>query len=281
MICTCENPTDVQVTIDNVVYCMAIESIAPTTTIVKKPIYFDNPLYFENVSWTISYNPLTGSWESYFSFYPDYSPSNNNYFQTGYNYSQNSGTLWNHTMNNSSFQVFNGRLHPFSVEYPIVNENTQKMLNSLSLNIDAKRYHNQWDSAITKSVGFNKLNIWNNTNNSGLLHLIEQKKVSDARKYPITNPDGTQDILFVPESGKHNINYFFNRIINESNNIPMFLRDKNNIFKTVNLKAVSFRGKRTTERLRGDTFLVNLTNDIESRFSITLKNAIDSSTITE
>jgi hypothetical protein len=140
-------------------------------------VYFDNISLFEDVSWTISYNPTMGTWGSYFSFYPDYSPFNTNYFQAGYNWGVDKETLWNHTMNNSSFQVFQGRLNPFIVEFPIANENANKMLNSITLTIEAKRYQNQWDTALWKEKGFNKLTIWNNTNNSGVLNLVEQKNI--------------------------------------------------------------------------------------------------------
>jgi len=266
---------------DGSVFCRCTDSVEPTIVGKKVPIYFDNEDYFEDVSWTLSYNPTRGGWESYFSFYPDYSPSNNNYFQTGFNWSVDQGTLWNHTLNNSSFGVFNGRLNPFIIEYPISNENAFKMLNSLSLNVEAKRYNNQWDSSIWKGIGFNRLTIWNQTNNSGILNLIEQKTVSDARNYPKTNSDGTQDILFTPQNGKHNINYFYNRTVNQDNNIPTWLRDKNNIFKELNQRAISFRGKRTLERLKGDSFLVRLTNDEESRFNIILKNGLSDETIIE
>jgi hypothetical protein len=85
--------------------------------------------------------------------------------------------------------------------------------------------------------------------------------------------------MFTPYEGKHNINYFFNRAINQDNNIPMWAKDKNNIFKTINPKAVSFTGKRTNERLKGETFLVRLTNDKESRFNISLKNTINNETL--
>lgn len=259
--------------------CICVSTESPIISGEKTPIYFDNTDYFENVSWTISFNPTQGNWGSYFSFYPDYSPFNNNYFQVGYNFGQDKGTLWNHTMTNSSFQIFQGRLNPFTVEYPIVNENANKMLNSLSLGVEAKRYQNQWDTAVNKGIGFNKMTIWNQTNNSGVLNLVEQKTISDARKYPITNVNNSQSILFVPINGKHNINYFFNRAINQDSNIPQWVRDANNIFKTINSKSVSFKGKRTNERLKGEAFLVNLTNDTESRFSITLRNSINDETL--
>jgi len=73
MICTCENETDVQVTIGDVVYCMSTESIPPIAVAVKKPISFDNTDYFKDVSWTISYKPTEGQWDSYFTFHPNFS----------------------------------------------------------------------------------------------------------------------------------------------------------------------------------------------------------------
>lgn len=267
---------------DGNAYCSCVDSVDPIVEQEKTPIYFDNEDYFENVSWTLSYSPTEGSWNSFFSFYPDYSPSNNNYFQTGYNWGVDKGTLWNHTMSNSSFQVFQGRLNDFTIEYPVSSQNAFKMLNSLSIDVEAKRYQDQWNTSVWEGIGFNKLEIWNQSNNSGTLNLIQQKTISDTRKYPITNSNNTQDILFVANQGNWNINYFFNRVINENNNIPMFLRDKNNIFKELNPRAVSFKNKkRTQERLKGDSFLVRLTNDTQSRFSVILKNGVSDETIIE
>lgn len=244
-------------------------------------VFFDNEDLFEDVSWTLSYKPTEGGWGSYFSFYPDYSPFHNNFFQAGYNWGEDKETLWNHTMGNSSFQVFQGRLNPFIVEYPVQNENVNKQLNTVSLNIEARRYQNDWDYSIWKDKGFNKLSIFNNTKHTGLLNLYAQKMLTDSRKYPITNSDSSQDILFTANEGKHNINYFFNRVINQDRNIPIFNKDRNSIFKDINPKAVSFKGKRTLERMTGESFIVSLTNDNESRFNIILKNSINDETVYE
>lgn len=278
----CPDGCQTILTEDGNIQCNCVDSIDAIVEQEKTPIYFDNEDYFEDVSWTLSYSPTEGSWNSFFSFYPDYSPSNNNYFQVGYNWDIDKGTLWNHTMSNSSFQIFQGRLNDFTIEYPISNQNAFKMLNSLSIDVEAKRYQDQWNTSVWEGIGFNKLEIWNQSNNSGTLNLIQQKTISDARKYPITNSNNTQDILFVANQGNWNINYFFNRVINENNNIPMFLRDKNNIFKELNPRAVSFKNKkRTQERLKGDSFLVRLTNDNESRFSVVLKNGTSNETVIE
>jgi hypothetical protein len=304
--CTCPNESYVQSTVEGVVictkittipdiacpegyttiirpdgtaYCSYYDSVAPTITPVKEPKDFDNEQYFEDVSWTIAFKAGEG-WNSYFTFYPDYTISKTDLFETGYNWGQDAETLWQHPMNNNSFQVFQGRLHPFLVEYPITNENTNKLLNSISLNVESKRWQNAWDYAQHPEIGFNKAYIWNNTNNSGLLELNEQKTLSQVKDYPKTK-NGSQEILFTALEGKHTFNYFYNRIINERNNVPMFTNDKNRIFKEINSEAVSFKGKPVLEKLKGEVFNVTLINDKESRFNILLKNSVNDSTVYE
>lgn len=271
--CTC--PENNILTTNSLGEDICIEQVAPVRTLVD----FDNTDYFIDTSWTIAYKPTEGSWSSYFSFTPDYSPFHNNFFQVGYNWGQDKETLWTHTMSNKSFQVFQGRLYPFIIEYPIQNENVNKMLNSIQLNVEGKRYQNNWDYSQWKGVGFNKLTIYNNTNNSGVLNLVEQKSFGDIKNYPKTNSDNTQDILYSSVEDKHNINYFFNRVADQSNNLPLWLTDKNNILKTVNPKAVNFTQKKLLERLKGESFLVRLTNDKESRFEILLKGSTNDETV--
>jgi hypothetical protein len=55
----------------------------------------------------------------------------------------------------------------------------------------------------------------------------------------------------------------------------MFKKDENNIFKTIDPRAVKFGGKKILERLRGEVFIVNLSNTKDSRFGIEIKSAIN------
>jgi hypothetical protein len=281
MICTCINESTPQTTVNGVVYCVTFESVTPTVKGVKKPIYFDNEKYFKDVSWTLSYKPQEGKWNSFFTFYPDYSPFHNGFFQVGYNYGRDKGTMWNHKLNTSSFQVFQGRIAPFIIEFPIQSENVLKRFNSVSLNVEARRYQNNWDFSIWKDKGFDTFSMFTETKHTGALKLFPQKSLADNRHYPKTNSDNTQDILFTSIDGRHNINYFFNRVIQQQRNVPMYLRDDNNIFKTINPRAISFTGKRTLERMVSEVAVVRLENSTESRFNLILKNAITDESILE
>lgn len=246
-------------------------------------IMFDDSDYFVDNSWTIACNLAQGVWNSYFSFTPDYYVSNFDNFQVGYNWGQDRETMWSHLMGNKSYQVFQGRLYPFIIEAVVPNENANKFLDSISLNVEAKRYQSQWDYSQWRGIGFNKAIIYNNTQNSGVLNLVEQKTISDVRNYPKTNFLGTeQDILYTSKDGKHTFNYFYNRVINQQQNIPNWLWDINMVNKTINPKAVTFKGIRPIlERLIGEYHIVRLINDKESRFEITLKNTINTETFYE
>jgi hypothetical protein len=263
--------------LDGTAFCRCIDSVDPIIEPLKKPIYFDNTDYFKDVSWTLSYKPTEGAWNSYFTFYPDYSVASQEYFQVGYNWGVDKETLWSHPMNNNSFGVFQGRYNPFILEFPIANDNSNKILNSLSIDIESRRYNNHYDYSVHQSIGITDMFIYNPTNNSGNLKLHPQKGIADERKYPITEGNN-QHILTTFTEGKQITNYFFNRVINQDNNVPMFKKDANNIFKTIDPRAVKFGGKRTTERMKGDNFIVNLSNTKNSQYQILIKSTISNET---
>ena len=50
------------------------------------------------------------------------------------------------------------------------------------------------------------------------------------------------------------------------------------INKTINPKIVSFTGKKLLERMRGNTFIVRLENQSESRFKINFKDIVQEET---
>lgn len=307
MACTCESVSCTQIEIEGVIYCeceivipnikcpddctiiiredgnvecSCLDTVTPNMQGSRTPIYFDNEEYFETISWTINYDLKDGTWSSFNTFYPDYSIAHTGYFQIGYNFGDHKETIWNHLLDRSSFCVFHGEKHIPCIEFPIANENVNKILNSISLNIEGVHYQNDWDWAVNKDISFKNLYIYNKTNNSGMLSLNPQKTLADTRKYPKT-VGNIQEILFTSDQGKQNINYLYNRMVNQDNNIPMFNIDKNNIFKSINNNAVKFNGKRVLERLKGEVFVVHLEGMQDSRYGLILKNSINNETAYE
>lgn len=256
--------------------CRCIDTLPQINTKKKTSIDFSDPYYFEEASWTISFKPLEGQWLSYYNFLPDYYVNHNHYFQTGYNYYKNStwtGTLSSHLLTNKSFGVFNGEAYPFVIEFPVKSEYVKKVLETVTLNVEAKRYQNEFDYAVNKYIGFTQATIYNATNNSGRLNLFVQKTYSDISRYPKTNADNTQDIMYTSIDGTHTFNYFYNRTKNQDNNTEIWLNDKVRISKTINSNAVAFKGKPVLERMKGEYFLVRL-EATNTQHEIILKNSI-------
>lgn len=261
---------------DGNAHCECVETIEPIIIKQNTPVEFSNTDYFEEASWTLTYKPKEEKWNSFFSITPDYYIGHEQYFQQGNNYGVDGGNLWNHQLGNNSFGIFNGRKEPFIVEYPILSNNTNKLLESISVEVEAKRWQNEYDFAVNRGIGFNKLQIYNNTANSGTLNLNLIESSRELKNYPKTKVDNTQDIPYTTLNGKHTLNYFYNRVNNDRNNIPLWLWDNVMMNKDINNRAISFKGKRILERLTGDWFKVRFTNDQESRYQISLNKSINS-----
>lgn len=232
-----------------------------------------NREYFEDMSFTIAYHCLLQRWISYYSFTPDYYIAHQDYFQTGNNFAQDYRQLglWSHLLTFQSYQVFYGVLHPYTIEVPVEEEYRQKILVSAKLWMENRRYQNNTDFAVNENVGFNKMWIYNHVENTGQLN-INIAKPNDRSQY-FTVPkhkDGEEDILITQYYGVWKINHLYNRIRNDLNNSPQWLRDKNDINKVLDPRLFQYLTP-LPNRLRGDWFLLRLTNDKESRFNMIMK----------
>lgn len=228
-----------------------------------------NSTYFKDVSWTIAYSPILGTWMSFYDFQPNYYVSHNSYFQTGVNSNNNKNGLWSHLLTNKSYLVFYGNKYSFDIELPVKSENTTKKLEAITLWTEAVRYENEYDVTTNNTLTFDTSVIWNNIACSGQLNLIPQKNnFKDNKNYPKTNLNNTQDILISNKDNfKWSYNYFFDRV----KSTPFILNDDNQIDRTVNSSSIAFKGNKVLKRLEGDWFLNRLSYSKDSRFRLTFK----------
>lgn len=242
------------------------------TILVRLPrIDYDDPRYYKDVSFTITYKPETGYWESYMDYTPNYYVSYPNYFQSGKNSPNSTFGVWSHLLTNKSHRVFYGQKFPYTVEYPIKNEYISKQLESVSIWTEARRWHSNYDYSAVDNVTFTEAIIYNDRENSGKLKLIQNKgTVAELTKYPKTVGDA-QEILISSDNQKFSFNYFFNRVKSNKNNQPIWNNDVNNIDKILNPKAVSFYGKQTLEHLHNSHFLIRLIYDGSSQYDLDLR----------
>lgn len=230
----------------------------------------------QDVSWTLAYSPIYGTWVSYYDFKPNYYISHHNYFQTGVNMEGDEFGLWSHLLTNKSYQVFYGKKYPFNVEYPVKSDAVTKTLNSVEVWTEARRHHNEYDYAFSPEITFNKAVLYNIVVNSGNLNLVPQKNnLAFTRLYPKTNNDNTQDILISNiDNFKWSFDYIFNRVKSNLTNQPNWFWDINQINKTINPHAVGFGGKRVLQQLYGDYFINKLEYDKDSRYQLIFKWSI-------
>jgi hypothetical protein len=239
-----------------------------------------NKAYFKDVSFTVG---LRGDqFISYYSFTPDFYIPRQGYFQTAFNFAADSRLrgIWSHLLTNRSYQVFYGKLYPFTVENIARGNYESGILAAVEYRNESRKYHSENDFAVNRMQGFNKAYVYNNLANAGELHLIP-KIMNDLRQeivYPRVvdlRCDGTggkcREILATEtHGGKWAFNDFFNQVRDDLNDIPIILRDDNNIGMQVNPAALTWKGT-IGERMRGDWHLVRLVNDAESRYQMLFK----------
>lgn len=228
--------------------------------------------YFEDVSFTIAYSMDNQGWLSYYSFMPDYYIERHNYFQSGKNFSDDANEfgIWSHLLTTRSYQVFYGKLYPFIIEMPILEQYIHKIVQNVSYRMEARKYMNEIDYAVKRSIGFNKAWIYSDRNHSGLLHLIPEEKNNMYQKlnYPrIALDESASYIIQTEDQDEHRFNDFFNRVRDDENGIPLWVKDKNDINREVNVEAVYYNSV-WKDRIRGDWFLVRYSNDQESQFKL-------------
>ena len=136
---------------------------------------------------------------------------------------------------------------------------------------DVRSYLDRYDFTERRDIGFNKAWVYNNSQNTGLLNLVPEKKNNMRQQldYPKFKSDSL-DILTTQSEGKWSFNYLYNLVQDEYSNLPQWLNDCNQILKSVNPKGFIHKNK-MKDRLRGDWFTLRLQNDAESRYHYIFK----------
>lgn len=240
---------------------------------IETQISLQDENYFEDCSWTVAYSPISQSWISYYSFTPDYYISHINYFQSGLNNSSDTDEigLWSHLLTNQSYQVFYGKLYPWIIETPLINQLTESIFHNTHYWLDVRAYLNDYDFAERTDLGFNTAYVYNNSATSGKLNLIREVPNNLRQKldYPKYNSDSI-DILATSKYKKWSFNNVYDICTVKNNNVPLWINDCNQILKNVNPSAVKYVNK-WKNRMQGDWFLTRLEQNQESQFKFIFK----------
>lgn len=229
-----ENPQDTVVPIQ----CPG-ETVTIPGKINKTIISLNDPEYFCNKSWTLSYNFKTNSWVSFHSFVPNYYVAFQQYFQSGLN---SNGTLWDHDIDYTTFNKYYGEQYPYILEYPVHFKLNDEILQNVKDYTQVIKYQdkNNWTEPDT-TIYFNKSIIYNGQQCTGVLNLIPKSNVSLAQYmlYPKTNTD-SRDILVTKSDSFYQYNQFYNILKSATDNIWETSCEFTNTNKELNLTNLDY-----------------------------------------
>jgi len=174
-----------------------------------------DPSYFEDASWTISYDPKTGSWISWHDWHPNLVLPGKNTFMTVLNDTGNpldANGIWNHNIRCDSYCNFYNTNYPFEVEYMTHTGATVNTLRNIEYYVEVYKYdpRNCYDRFHVLDFGFNEAVIHNTEQCSGLLrlNLVPKNNALQRLAFPIINIDSV-DILYSKEEQKYRFNQFW------------------------------------------------------------------------
>jgi hypothetical protein len=168
-----------------------------------------NPTFFEDASWTLSYDPKNQFWISFHDWHPNlFLPSRNIFFTT------KEDSIYKHSQGCANYCNFYGVDYPFEVELPIATGQQVNTVRSMEYILECFRRSefNCIDEFHVLDFNFDRAIVYNTEQTSGILELIPYPKNNPfaAQTYPIlaTGPDRYQ-ILFSKEENKYRFNQFW------------------------------------------------------------------------
>lgn len=223
-----------------------------TYEVVKNPIEnkiivsLQDPNYFCNKSWTVSYSFKTNTWISFHSFVPNYYIPFDQYFQTGIN--NPDASLWNHNLDFTTFNQYYGITYPYILEYPFVYKMQDEILQSVKDYTTVLKYQdkNNWVEP-KETIYFNKAILYNGQQNSGLRTLTakDNSNLFSYNQYPKYHPDNIE-ILYTKRDNFYNYNQLWDTVIDPTlpiwnQNCDYILTDKSLVDSNLDYSAKTFK----------------------------------------
>ncbi len=169
-------------------------------------IKLGDPNYFEDASWTVSYDPKTKGWISWHDWHPNLMVPGKNTFLTILD-----NSLWIHNVRCDSYCNYYGVNYPFEVEYMVNTVQTVNTLRSIEYILESYKYApNCYDRFHVLDFNFDEAVIYNTEQVSGLLRLnLEPKNDPQGLLlYPAINFDNI-DIIYSKVEQKFRFDQFW------------------------------------------------------------------------
>lgn len=207
-----------------------------------------DPMYFENASWTVSYDPKAKAFVSFHDWHPDLVMSSKTYYMT-----VKDNGIWKHNLVCDSFCKYYGINYPFEIEYVQNQGQTVTTTRSVEYILECYRYSsNCLDYHHLLDENFDRAIVYNTEQISGDLRLNLSPKNNPylINNYPLINANNI-DILFSKEEQKYRFNQFWD-ITNDRGEftgtfISMWVTEDNGYIRNINPTYVNYN-KGATQR---------------------------------
>jgi hypothetical protein len=207
-----------------------------------------DPMYFDDASWTVSYDPKAKAFISFHDWHPNLVMSSKTYYMT-----VKDNGIWKHNLVCDSFCNYYGVNYPFEVEYVQNQGQTVTTTRSVEYILECYRYSpNCLDYHHLLDQNFDRAIVYNTEQISGDLRLNLAPKNNPylGNTYPIINPNNI-DILFSKEEQKYRFNQFWD-ITNDRGEFtgtftPMWATEPNGYIRNINSTYVNYN-KGATQR---------------------------------
>lgn len=197
----------------------------------SSPVKLGDPRFFEDCSWTISYDPKSQQWISFHDWHPTWTVQSENHFLTFKN-----RKLWRHNATCTSFCNFYGTDYPFEIEFATSNGQLTSTLSNLEWSMEAYKYYDScYDPYHLLDYNFDEMVVYNSEQCSGLLKLnLRPKQISSP--YPIFGTSKV-DVEYSKVEQKYRVNQFWDLTRDRgeftSKQIQMFNMQGNGYRKTL------------------------------------------------
>jgi hypothetical protein len=205
-------------------------------------ISLKNTTYFEDVSWTASYDTKSQAWVSFHDWKPvGLLPSKTHFMSVDIN------SIWKHNVRCDNYCNFYNKDYPFEIEFISSTGQTITSVRNIEYMLEVYNYYNDCrDRFHVLDQNFDQAIIYNSEQISGLLNLILKPKNNPLAlvSQPTINFDSI-DIYFSKEEQKYRFNQFWditkNRGEFSSTGVaPMFVTKGNGYEYPINSNYVNY-----------------------------------------
>lgn len=208
-----------------------------TTTLVDA----GDPRYFEDCSWTVSYDPKIKMWISFHDWHPDLMFSSNNHFFT-----IRDNEFWKHNNTCTSFGNYYGTNYGWEIEFPVNTGTSVTTIKNIEYYLEVFKYNSGCNDPFHILDGnFDRALIYNTEQISGELDLNIKPKNDPigTLTFPKINLDSIS-IIATKEENKYRFNQFWDITKDRGEfsglQANMFITAGNGYKKYINPAAINY-----------------------------------------